>query len=94
MNADFWLRIALAVPLILGVWTLFGKGMLLERLGDRLERTEPAWLNKPLWICPPCMSSVWGTAIWFATGGDWIWWPAFVLALCGVLKLCVHNLLR
>ena len=92
---DFWLRMSVAVPLIIGVWTLFGKGMLLGWLGDIWDRRLPEVLQKPLYSCPPCMSSVWGSAVWFLLGGGFeVMWTVFCLALCGILKLIAHNLLK
>lgn len=91
---DFWTRIAVAIPVILGIWTLFGKGMILGGLGDIFDRRLPELLQKPLYACAPCMSSVWGSAIWFYMGGSIeIPWIIFCLALCGILKIIAHNLL-
>jgi len=92
---DFWLRIAVAVPLIVGVWTLFGDGMLLGWLGDIWDKRLPKVLQKPIYACPPCMSSVWGSATWFfLDGGIEPLWPVFCLALCGILKILAHNFLK
>jgi len=57
---DFWLRIAVAVPVIIGVWTLFLDGMILGWLGKVFDRRLPEALQKPLYACPPCLSSTWG----------------------------------
>ena len=52
--------------------------------------SESHWINKPLWRCPTCMASVWGTlfffaARWLATGAvvsdDVRWWPFALLAI-------------
>lgn len=94
MTADLFIRLALAALVITGVWTTFGKGMIFGWLGDIFERRLPDAINKPIWQCPPCMSSVWGTTIWFWTGGDATWYVPFVLALCGTMKLISHNLLK
>lgn len=91
---DFWIRLPLAVFIIVGIWTLFLEGMLLGWLGDFFHKTLPVFIQKPLYDCPPCMSSIWGTTIWFASGGDFIFWVPFCLALCGLLKILAHNLLR
>jgi hypothetical protein len=48
----------------------------------------PRWkklLFKPLFACPYCMASVWGTAIFWAAFsymGAWYWIP-FCVCLCG-----------
>lgn len=95
MTADFWLRLALAALIIVGIWTAFGKGMILGWLGDIFERRLPEALCKPLFECPPCMASTYGSAVWLLTGGSVdLWWIAFVLALSGAMKLCAGNLLR
>jgi len=93
MNQDFWLRLAFSSLLIVGVWNAFGKGMILDKAGDWLEKTSP-WIGKPFGLCPPCMASVYGTACWFGTGGGWLWWIPFVLALSGTMKLITVNLLK
>lgn len=93
MNGDFWLRLAVASLVIIGVWNAFGKGQILDALGERMERW-PAWLSKPMGLCPPCMSSTYGTAVWFILGGDAYAWPLFVLALSGAMVLIAKNMLR
>lgn len=95
MTAEFFIRLALAALIIVGVWTAFGKGMILGWLGDILERRLPDVFNKPIFACPPCMASTYGTAVWFLTGGEAsFWWIAFVLALSGAMKLITQNFLR
>lgn len=94
MNTDFWLRIAIAAAVIVGIWTVCGKDMLLARPADWMEDHFPRWVTKPLFVCPPCMSSVHGTWIWLVTGGHWTGIPIFCLALCGVMKLIAGNFLE
>lgn len=91
MTADFWLRIVLASAIILAIWNSLAKGQLLEKVGDFLE---DRWYGKPLGLCPPCAASVYGTGVWFLTGGRWTEWPIFILALSGVLVIVSRNLLR
>lgn len=86
MNTDFWSRIMLAALVIIGVWTAFQRGMVFAKGGDWLYQASQL-IYKPAVGCPPCMASVWGTAVWFYTGGEWAMWPWFVLALAGVMKL-------
>jgi hypothetical protein len=93
MDQLFYLRLLLAALIILAVWNLMGKDDLLEPVGDWLEKHAPYW-GKPIGLCPPCMSSVYGTATWFLTGGDWMWWIPFVLALSGTMVLVSRNLLK
>lgn len=94
MNSDFYLRLLLSALVIIGIWTACGKGMILDPLATWLEERLPEWACKPLFACPPCMSSVHGAWIWAATGGSWTWFPMYVLSLCGLMKLLAHNLLR
>lgn len=91
----FWGDVLIAAPVIVGVWTLFGKGMILGWLGDIGDRWLPLFIQKPLYGCLPCMSSVWGTALWFALGNRVEpTWPLFCLALCGILKIVADNFLH
>jgi len=93
MTADFWLRLALAALVILGVWNAFGPGMILSRAGDWFERHAPT-LGKPIGLCPPCMASLHGTWVWLITGGHWTCIPIFILALSGLMVLIARNLLK
>lgn len=93
MDSSFYLRLLLASLVILAVWNALGKGQIFDALGEKMEDWPP-WLGKPFGLCPPCMSSVYGSAVWFLTGGDWIWWTPFVLALSGALVLISRNLLK
>lgn len=93
MTQDFWLRLAVASLLIIGVWNLFLPGMLLEKWGDWLSDKHP-FVGKPIGLCPACMASLYGSTFWFATGGDLWWWVPFVLALSGFMRLVSGNLLR
>lgn len=90
-----WKPMVVAVPTIVGIWTLFGVGMIFGWLGDILDRWLPAFIQKPLYGCLPCMSSFWGSTIWFLMDGRVeLAWPVFCLALCGILKIVSDNFLR
>jgi len=74
--------------LILGIWTLLRPGMLLGPIGDWLELRLPEMVTKPLFVCVPCMSSVWGLLFYF---NSWLHvylpWYGFIphcIALCGL----------
>lgn len=41
------------------------------------------WI-RPIFGCSSCMSSLWGTIIWFAAGGSAMQWVPFCVALCGL----------
>lgn len=92
MDGPFYLRMLLAALVIVGVWNLFGKGELLGFAGNWLEKHAPYW-GKPLGLCPPCMASVYGAAVWFVTGGEWTGVFIFILALSGALVIVSRKLL-
>ncbi len=94
MNGDFWLRMALGMFVIVGIWNAFAPGMILGWLGDFLEKHVNAHFLKPIFTCTCCMPSVWGTAIWFLTGGDVYFWPIFVIALSGLMKFIPISFLQ
>lgn len=75
--------------LVFGIWKLFQKDEVFGALGDWLYKRLGEYWSKPLFNCPPCMSSVYGT-IFFASTYHvmpvWVqWWmfPLHCLALCG-----------
>lgn len=94
MNTDFWLRLFLAALIVIGVWNAFGKGMIFGWLGDWFEAHVNEHLLKPIFLCPCCMASVWGSLVWFLTGGDLYYWPFFVIALSGFLKFIPISYLQ
>ncbi len=91
---DFLLRLLIGCLIIVGVWGAFAKGELLGWFGDRLERRFPEVVLKPIFLCPPCMASLWGSTVWFIFGGDLIFWVPFVLALSGLNRIVAGNLLK
>lgn len=92
MDGVFYLRLLLASLIIVGCWNLFGKDELLGFAGDWLVKHAPHW-GKPIGLCPACMASVYGSTIWFLTGGDVMWWVPFVLALSGTMVIVGKKLL-
>lgn len=69
-----------------GVHCLFDEGYALNPIREQMRKWgTPLWLAKPLYICPPCMSSVHGFAI-SAIYFDWHIYPmlAYMVCLCGV----------
>lgn len=49
------------------------------------------FISSPLYRCPVCMSSVWGTVTWFwitnyIALSDWLW-PLYCLSLCGAMYM-------
>lgn len=86
--ADFWQRLALAGLIIVCIWTLLCPGMIFGKLGKWLEKLLPEWAQKPLFECPPCMASLWGTMVFLLTGGGTVvQGVVFVLALCGLMRI-------
>jgi len=49
-------------------------------------------IKKPLFNCPPCMASIWGTAGFIYTGIGWEYWVVWVLSLAG-FNYIVNKLL-
>ena len=49
------------------------------------------FLSKPLFTCPPCMASIWGTLVyWLATPmslNSLAVWPLYILMLSGLVAL-------
>lgn len=90
VDADFWLRLALASLVIVAIWNALQRGEVLGLIGDRLEGK---WWGKPLGMCPPCAASVHGSWLWMLTGGHWTDLPLFVLALSGALVIVTRRLL-
>jgi hypothetical protein len=88
------------LPVSLGIWAihiLFQEDQLLEKAGDWMDEHWPEKINKPLWACPICMSSVWGLIGFFALDyffnvhhGIKLLIP-FILCLCG-LNTIILNL--
>lgn len=79
---------------VIGVFFATKSDQILGFAGDAV-RLLPEWIHKPVLSCPPCMSSVWGTAIWFSMGFTYVplslfdrlfYWPFYILALCGFVR--------
>ena len=77
---------------IVGVHFVTRQDQLLGPVGDKV-RELPETAAKPVTECPPCMSSVWGTLIFWTLwhegsfGKRLLLWPFYILALCGQLRL-------
>lgn len=90
---DFWIRLPFACLVTVGIWTLFQPGMLLDPIAEWLHKRINPWFQKPLYDCVICFASLYGSAIWFLTGGDVVWWLPFLLALCGLNRIVSKKLL-
>jgi len=49
---------------IFGVYSALQRGMILEKLGDLIDKL-PEFYRKPLMSCPICMSSVYGSPVYW-----------------------------
>lgn len=78
-----------ATFLIWGIKCLFAPGYLLFFNRE----SWPDWVKKPLFNCPPCMSSVWGTVWFISTDASSVTsWVTFCVMLCGINYLLVNFL--
>ena len=90
-------NVILCVLLITGVNTLLSphNNLILAPVGRWLLGSRlPMWLQNPLWACPVCMSSIWGTSFYVIslypnyTLTDLALYPVFILAVLGGAKIC------
>jgi hypothetical protein len=65
--------------------------MILNSFYKPALQLTPSWLQKPLFDCMICMSSIWTTVFWFITGHHLsLKWPFVVLITAGINALiCV-----
>lgn len=87
-----------------GTKVLFLPGMIFEGVkkwldwwfierGNALTRK----LSKPLYACPPCMSSIWGSLIyWWSQGFTWnadrvVFWLLFIMAACAGTWILLYQ---
>jgi len=91
---DFILLLIVGACWTWGVYCLFGEGYIFGTVGSRLKKDGlPTWAAKPLFDCPPCMSSIHGftiSAIYF----DFHIYPmmAYMVCLCG-LNFVIKSIL-
>lgn len=76
---------------IFGLSTLFDENNLLEGLGKLIEKTIGTFWSKPIFLCPACMASVWGTIGFFTFSNLSFWhWPLYCICLCGLNVILVR----
>lgn len=81
---DFISLLILNALFIWGINCLFNEGFILNGVGKLIERTIGTTASKPLFLCPPCMSSVYGViGFWLYFGLSWLIIP-YVICLCGL----------
>jgi hypothetical protein len=73
-----------------GIYKAFDHGMIFGKIGDWMN-TRHRTISKPLFTCPICMASVWGSAYFLLLADSWLWmWPVHVLALAGLNRLLMN----
>ncbi len=93
--SDFILLLIVGSAWIWGIHCLFADGYILEQIGEKAWVRWPKWITKPLFICPPCMSSVHGFLV-SAVYYDFHIYPmlVYMVCLCGVnyiLKSIIYE---
>lgn len=76
-----------------GTKVTWQEGMIFEKPKLWLDKLfGEAMIRKPLYACPACMPSIWGTLyFWLCTGFTWNMWPVFVLACCGTTWILMYQ---
>jgi hypothetical protein len=87
---SFVLLLIVNALVINGVWFVTSPGQIASPVGRLIETRLPQWVAKPTVQCRACMSSFWGSVIFLSFGhfhfGLPLWeWPAYCLALCGMI---------
>lgn len=89
---EFILYLLLTSGWIWGINCIFSKDHVFEKAGDWMDDHWPEWVNKPLWACAACQSSIHGTLSYFIflykDFGFWMW-PVFCIVLCGLNYLLI-----
>lgn len=85
---------AVFAPVCITIHVIFTwDGMFGYEAGNFAEALLPQWLSKPLFLCPTCMSSIWGTLFWFATGNELtLWYVVGIFSLAGVNSIATALL--
>lgn len=91
--SQFPLLLLVGCLICIGIWNAFKPDMILGCLGRIWDKRLPEMLQKPLYSCPPCMASIYGSALWILAGGDLTFWLPYVLALSGLNRIVSGKLL-
>lgn len=82
--------------LIIGIWYAFSPGEIFGKLGDYMEERVGEFWMKPIAYCIMCMSSVYGTLVFWLTHEpnqtNLIVWPLYICALCGLGRITTAAL--
>lgn len=79
---------------IWGVHCLLSEGFIFEGLGKVTERVMGSYWSKPLFTCPPCMSSIHGSIIYFLFINFDFGFIPFAICLAGInfiIAEALHN---
>jgi hypothetical protein len=89
MYIDFFASLLIAVTFIHGFAFTFNEGEIFVAIGKWMYEKFPDYVNKPLWLCEFCMSSVHGTWVFivFLWGYPLYLWVLFCFCLCGVTAI-------
>lgn len=93
--SEFILLLIVGVAWIWGVHCPFSTGYVFSKIGGHLWEKWPHWICKPLFVCPPCMSSIHGFAISAVYFDFHIFtMMAYMVCLCGInyiLKSMIYE---
>lgn len=79
---ELLLHILLTATAILGLHVATWDDMILNKPASWCNANLPYLLNKPLFNCPTCMASIWGTAYFITYNpAGWVYYPVFILAV-------------
>ena len=78
-------KIIIASLICTAIHVILKPGMIFHVIGEMMEIYLPELFSKPLGMCLTCMSSIYGTIIFFAWSGlGLIDFAPFILAVCGL----------
>ena len=86
MNEYYLIVMAVTLAFIWGLNYACRSGEIFGDPADWMRAHAPKWINTPLFDCPYCMSSVWGTIFFviFLWGLPWYLWVIFCFCLTGL----------
>lgn len=99
MSIDTLAHMVLCAFAIIGLHTATDEGMILYAPTEWLFKRIPRWAFKPLFGCPPCMASFWGTLGFVALEPITLdlptlcVWVAYVCGVSGMNKL-IYTLIN
>lgn len=91
------LKLILITALALyGSKVLWLEGMIFEKPKLWLDKVfGDSMIRKPLYACPACMASVWGSVIywWSVEYSHYalFFWPVFCISVCGMVWILMYQ---